>query len=1104
MPMVSKSTPSTKPATEKTCAIKRCRIYQWLRLKLFACLQKLSACLQKLWQSRPHPLAYIQRQWHTIALVTLYIFFRPTFESKLVALLQSFDPSWESFIVWCGIIVTVLAYTYVLCRRRYVISGGVRSWTAVLLVGWACYRLIGVANYVATPTPISGICYVDLLPILGSCVILVMGWSHWKRTKPKQEGVHNSRLGYEVECPCTAEDEDLLGRRKEAQDLAEKIFQTNTSNAAFTLGLTAPWGAGKTSFMLAMKDYLEKRHSDKTILLDFNPWMYRKAPNLTQVFFEELSRTLAPYSSALASGFTRYVDHILDKDDSAWLQLGARLLPQGFKAKSTSEQYEFLKKEICKLRRKIVIFIDDVDRLDGEELIELFSLIRNSSLSFPHMSYILAYDKEYVASQLQSKFNEHTYRYMEKILQEEYPLAKITPEQLEEALRLELKRIGYGDLWRDIKNSGLQLSYHLPTLRVIKRICNTLSSRRKELEGNVALFDWLIIELIRIQYPRVFDLLRVNYKRIFKIGGDRYVVDILGKGEEQNSSATAPLPDHPLYGGIIHPSRYLSEHQDSLQIKNVGLVIELIGLIWGTTRKVAPLQANHSDYIERYFYGTLRECEIDETEFREHVNLSFEEIKAYIQQKRASQITDLIQKVRREPAESQEKAQILLQILLYLFSDPSRPFRINQVMEKVDSLKEFLKEDNLKPVFTEIFTHPDTRLGVIFTLLHSDSAGQGLSFITQEEIETIKRQLFLYYVEESKPINPTLCYTVWRYIQTDSVGKLKVMHAGPSNLIAYYNKIDLKMKEIIEEHIGDLIPHLLEQESREERKYKLLPNPIWTLSISKGQLLTDAFLALLHRSNQAPSAINEFLTFLEGWLRHIKQMKVDLKGDATYEYSIALLDGKNQEKLLTWKRKEKELDQKEKEIEQRLAQQRVVNRQKYTTLLRRYEHKLRRILLSHSPKLSLNLLQKELKLYQNSVDRGANPIHQLRSWKTKNHLRWLNKKAKLLHRLRHSDRVRQQQRLNGMKIPNSILVEESPLLIYLLQKDSSSLYLLEAYQKELLRLQKKEEELNLLHQNEMDKLAQERWENDQLLFNSSLAYTPFEFSHIRPANVHWS
>ena len=106
----------------------------------------------------------------------------------------------------------------------------------------------------------------------------------------------------------------------------------------------------------------------------------------------------------------------------------------------------------------------------------------------------------------------------------------------------------------------------------------------------------------------------MNYKRIFKIVGDRYVVDILEKGEEQSPLATASLPDHPLHGGIIHPSRYLSEHQNSLQIKNVGLVIELIGMVWGRTRKVAPLQANHSDYIERYFYGTLRECEIDETD----------------------------------------------------------------------------------------------------------------------------------------------------------------------------------------------------------------------------------------------------------------------------------------------------------------------------------------------------------------------------------------------------------------------------------------------------------------------------------------------------------
>ena len=771
------------------------------------------------------------------------------------------------------------------------------SWTVVLLVGWACYRLIGVANYVATPTPISRICYADLLPILGSCVALVMGWSHWKRTKhkqkdviskgvlfgtivllvgwayyrfigvadyvatptqipgicyvdflpfcggcmavvvwwsnrhrtkPKQEGVHNSRLGYEVECPCTSEDEDLLGRRKEAQDLAEKIFQTDTSNAAFTIGLTAPWGAGKTSFMLAMKDYLEKRHSDETILLDFNPWMYRKAPNLTQIFFEEFSRALAPYNSALASGFTRYVDHILDKDDSAWLQFGARLLPQGFKEKSTSDQYDFLKKEIGRLGRKIVIFIDDVDRLDSEELVELFSLIRNSSLSFPNMSYILTYDKEYVASQLQNKFDAHTYRYMEKIVQVEYPLAKITPEQLEEALREELKRIGYGSLWNPIKNSSFQLTNHLPTLRVIKQICNTLSSRRKELEGNIALSDWFIIEVIRIQYPRLFDFLRENYSRVFYIQGDKRSIRLKEVKEHEKSRKEEPLADHPSYGSEIDFYKHISEHHKSLQIKSVGLVIELLRLVWDEARDAEVPQANHGDYIGRYFYGTLRECEIDETEFREHVNLSFEEIKAYIQQKRASQIPDLIQKVRREPAESQEKAQILLQILLYLFSDPSRLFRIDQVTEKVDSLKKYLKEASLKSIFKEIFEHPDTSVGALRYL--SCNAGDEdnvnkLPF-TQDEIETIKETLFLRYFEESKPLDLITCYNLWR---------LAHINTGPQpNVGMCHPKMDEKMKQIIVENIESLIPIFIEQYREDERIYKLLyPKAIWNLDADR-------------------------------------------------------------------------------------------------------------------------------------------------------------------------------------------------------------------------------------------------------------------------------
>ena len=848
MPMESMSTPSPSPKT------------------------KINQVIDALF-------AYLQRRWQLLTLVILYIFFRPTFESKLVALLQPFEPSWGSFIVWCGIIVTALAYTYVLCRRRYIISGGVRSWTAVLLVGWACYRLIGVEDYVATPTRIPGICYVDFLPFCGGCMAFVVWWSHRQRTKPKQEGVNNSIRGFEVECPCTYKDNDLLGRRNEAQDLAEKIFQTDTSNAAFTLGLTSPWGAGKTSFMLAMQKYLRDNHCSEIILLDFNPWMYRKAPNLTQIFFEELSRALASYDSALASGFTRYVDHILDKDDSAWLQLGARLLPQGFKAKSTREQYEFLEKEIGRLGRKIMIFIDDVDRLDGEELIELFSLIRNSSLSFPHMSYILAYDKEYVASQLQSKFNEHTYRYMEKIVQAEYPLAKITPEPLKEAFTKELVNVSptYNRLATHIISS-IKLEDYLPTLRAIKQICNALSSRRKELEGNVSLFDWFIIELIRIQYPRLFDFLRENYRRVFYAQGDKRLIRI----EEA-------LADHSSYGSEIDFCKHISEHHKSLQIKSVDLVTELLLLLWGEARDAEVLQANHGDYIGRYFYGTLCASEIDESEFRRHVALPFEEIKGYVKQKiNLMQEQDLCYKIKREHADSKEMAEKLLTTVFFLASQRLLFTRI-EFDDQVDKLNRHLEEGDRKTVLMNIFEQPDIRIGVLYYLIMATRYVEEPSFsplgeelttlpFSAEELEERKVRLFMEYLTEHKSRNLGFCYILWRECRTFKPTGLQ-NRWGESQLkpVVCHPEMDKEMKQAIQENLEAVIPYFIapliapcpppqQNVYTQQKVYTLLlPEPIWGIYPNES-FENESFWDFINQQDGDSSpVIEEFQKFLKIW-----------------------------------------------------------------------------------------------------------------------------------------------------------------------------------------------------------------------------------------------
>ena len=845
--------------------------------------------------------AYLRRHWRLLALLILYIFFRPIFEEKLASLLQFFDPSWGSAIVWLGVIVILIAlvcthslgYEWYLFSQKYS-----KSFVAILFGLWTYYHFGGAKNYRVIEPYIPCIYYMDIFLVVCACLLIVRVRSYREerarqralKVRMRQATINGVKEGYQVDQPIRSEDEDLLGRRGEAKSLSEKIFKTDTSKGAFTLGLTAPWGAGKTSFMLVMREYLTKKPSQEVIVMAFNPWMYRKAPNLTQVFFEELSRTLAPYNSDLASAFIRYVRSLLAQESNAWLQLVARLLPQESNEKSITEQYDSLSQEICRLGRKIFIFIDDVDRLDREELVELFVLVRNSS-SFPCMSYILAYDKEYVASQLKGCFDQHTHRYMEKILQEEYALAQITPEQLEKALKMELERMGYGALFTTIREYAILHRYHLPTIRAIKRICNTLSSCRKDLEGNVALFDWFIIELIRIQYPRLFDFLRENYSRVFYAQGDKRSIRMGEEKKDRKPWMAEALSDHPMYGYGIDFSNYISEHHESLQIKSVGLVIELLLLIWGEGRDAKALQANHGDYIRRYFYGTLWASEIDEGEFRKHIALPFDEVKEYVKQKiNLMQEQDLYRKIKRQHADSEEMAEKLLTTVFYLASSRLL-FTRTDFDNQVNKLNSYLNWKDREMKLMEIFEQPDIRLGVLLYLIMATRYIEEPSFdsytgeeliilpFSSEELEEKKVRLFMKYLAEHKSRNLGFCYILWRECRTLKPTRQQNRWGEPlSKPVVRHSQMDKEMKQAIQENLEAVIPYFIARHrSSPQDSYVLLsPEPNWGLCPDEENLEGESFCNFIDRQDGDSSpVIKEFQEFLKRWIENKDRAQFD-------------------------------------------------------------------------------------------------------------------------------------------------------------------------------------------------------------------------------------
>lgn len=622
-----------------------------------------------------------------IVLGLLFLFLHQLIEQLAVKLLIApvlahFNAGWLSSLVWIGLALALVAYAFLLGRRRYVVG---RKWVLTALM-----VLLGYYYYRCTPQGLEAIApfrfallfdgarwaFADIIPF--TCILLLLVWGYrylclgikqlaqirrcswtsirdsitsWveklkKRYAPfiQKQGrkLVQKVEGFLTDHPLSEEEEELSGWTSQAQTLTQKLLATDTTRAAFSLGIVASWGEGKSSFMGIMQRYLQQARQE-VIVMHFNPWLYDKEAQLTKVFFEELRRTLAPYSSKLSKSIDNYADLLLAVD-SSWLKFAHQLLR--LSQRSTTEQFAQLSRDIKELGRRVVIFIDDVDRLTREELMELFNLVRNSS-NLPCLYFVLAYDKSYVLKTLQSD-GEHMTRYPEKILQEEYPLPKLTPDKMWTVLEQCLNKTQFGkgnymlvqQPLNELKGKGVNLPYHLTTIRMVKRMVNAFNSRYELLHSlGINTRDLFIFELIYYVYPSVYDLLLEMHKKaltrlnvstekrrlyssyslcpIFfshtNAKGMRYI-SLHPEGEASSDSYNeASWNPYPIVDALKKLDFGLKDgYKEDMVVENI---VELLDLLWGKEREPVLGQINHETYWRRYFYRGLQVGELSSEEF---------------------------------------------------------------------------------------------------------------------------------------------------------------------------------------------------------------------------------------------------------------------------------------------------------------------------------------------------------------------------------------------------------------------------------------------------------------------------------------------------------
>jgi len=355
---------------------------------------------------------------------------------------------------------------------------------------------------------------------------------------------------------------DCLRFERYTRPLIELLEHEGTM-PPFTVGLFGPWGSGKSTVLRLVADQVRKQ---QCMIVEFNPWIYRKEPNL-------LTPLLHTLHDALASNTGDEIKSSARKLWSCLARLGAgaalKFVTGGAvdlkQLQELEDQYlkdtATARSELRRLRTtlqgiaddlasrgiRLALFIDDLDRCEPTEIVDVLEAIK-LFLDVDNILCVIAVDRSILdvaieARYLRAGFPPDTVagmgaRYLDKLVQLPLyvlPLSDHDIDKLIDSLGLSARATAG---LASVRNS-LQ-----PNPRHIKRIANMVASTLLTTGDNHGFADTLIAKLavLRVQFPTIFEaaLARPEFLHAFAAV---YRRDI-DRNRDEHFAAYQPHKDH--------------------------------------------------------------------------------------------------------------------------------------------------------------------------------------------------------------------------------------------------------------------------------------------------------------------------------------------------------------------------------------------------------------------------------------------------------------------------------------------------------------------------------------------------------------------------------
>ncbi|MDH1621031.1 KAP family P-loop NTPase fold protein [Pseudomonas aeruginosa] len=387
--------------------------------------------------------------------------------------------------------------------------------------------------------------------------------------------------------------DDLFGHAPFASSLADSLCRYPGSDG-LVLALYGPWGSGKSTVLSYVQHFLEQRpENEQPVLVKFNPWWFSGQENLARAFLGQLQAVLPAKSEKfkqlgdLLADFAEGVGGLIDLtgvSGGAGGLIGKLLGQVKRKPKDVPALKDSITAILQKAGKRILVIIDDIDRLTPEETRQLFTVIK-ALADFPNVVYLLAFDRDVAAQAIEQQSGLPGERYLEKIIQVPFELPPVDRVALRAALFKRLDEI-LGDVpegsfdqlyWTNVYHDGIDALIQVP--RDVVRFTNTLAVTYPAVCGEVNAVDFIALEALRVFLPGLYDVIRTNPDKFSGHSRDsRYDADERTKEAFHTGWAQA-LPDQvqesskalierifPKTGRMGYGSDWLAEWRRNLRV----------------------------------------------------------------------------------------------------------------------------------------------------------------------------------------------------------------------------------------------------------------------------------------------------------------------------------------------------------------------------------------------------------------------------------------------------------------------------------------------------------------------------------------------------------